>query len=820
MKAISDLTVGVLSLKDLVFLSKEYSILQNVLDKMKNKSNTSVHSVTENILNSSLFLSDKSKSLSCIEEEEKSVLDPNRKIDANLLESIKLPIISKFSPIIPILTASGFMMTNNSEILDQTLILDFSEVNKIKSQLPPISLMKDINQDDFSDIQSQNQMNFDEEEEEEYEISLNFLINEMECSEAALSFRLNDELDEEERAPDYDLQDQAVLEISSYLMKSEESSQMNLIQEKISFKRKFSKILRDTFSWHFLKRKEVKVLLLFYINLFNAFYVPLSLIFDSFAYPVEIMVIEIMNVLYLSYLFIKKAIKYSRAFKRRNDHQTGNAITGRKLTADDENAIILQLKTLSEIYLTLFYECLYVIPFPLIISKLNLGYSVLKILSVFRLVNVKYIIRGLANLKQKNSILGSILQILILSIVFIHLFACILIAIAFSQADFNHSFLRRMPAPEYSFSKETRESLDVSDKSIYIHCLYWVYATVSKSGVMEMQVVDIEERIFSIFVMTIGGLFYIFVFGNMVSLVEDLTPKMKSILEKQEKKVLKLVRNLNMKGLERKLENYFNHIWKSNKGFNENELLENLPIAIKVDIQKCQYLQIFKKSKFFSHGKLIPRPDSSLIYSLFKFLQSEVFIPEDVIIIAGEYCSKIYFILEGRVELISFDLKNKIPLQSGDFFGGIKPFERQPGYARALTFCKIGSLDRETFEIMKESFPLWNQKMVIQMESYKTILLRDLSFFKDEIIMLDSGILKEKIIEEKVIEYYYPIYLKLEKEISQEKKNEKVIRSELDTLKNSSRKTPKTEQNDPFLMPTSSKRTNIVNLMNKSNFPL
>lgn len=115
----------------------------------------------------------------------------------------------------------------------------------------------------------------------------------------------------------------------------------------------------------------------------------------------------------------------------------------------------------------------------------------------------------------------------------------------------------------------------------------------------------------------------------------------------------------------------------------EKELLSNLPVSIRVDIQKFQFLPIFRRTGFFNRGILYPRIDSSLIFSLFKFLENHIYLPSDLIVIAGDWVEDAYMILEGRVELISFDLRNKVLLQSGDMFGGILE-ERQYCYARAL----------------------------------------------------------------------------------------------------------------------------------------
>lgn len=806
---------------------------------MKGKAE-SVHSIGENILNSSIFSGDEIEVLSLIEEEEKeSEMTRSKRVDITPINTKSIQFskffmqphpqhLGNFSHEIEI----AEIAQDNSEIIETTIILDSKEILPIRSELPPITFQKGISNDLSIIVSEKEKASFsnEEEDDDEEEISLNFLINQMNnqinASESEPgSFKLNDYLNEnEDYQMDFENKDQAILEISSFIIKSEGSSFEILIKEKISWKQKCSHFFKYIFTKRFFKRREVKTFLLFYISLFNSFYVPLNMIFNHYDYPPVIFTVELLNTLFLGYLFVKKTIKYFRALKRSkskiSDHSTAN-----KLTRDDENAIIILLKTKTEIYFTLFYDFLYVIPFPLIIEKIGLSHGKFYLFNIVRLTNVKYVTRGIHYLKEKASLLGSILQILLLSIMFTHLFSCILIAIAKSQEDFNQSFLRRLPSPQYSTFKGTRTSIDISDSAIYIQALYWVYATISKSGVMEMQVVNIWERVFSIIVMSIGGLFYIFVFSNMVSLVEDLTPKMKSILEKQEKKVLKYVRHLNLKGLEKKVESYFTHFWKSDKGFNENDLLNSLPPAIKVDIQKCQYLPIFKKSQFFSHGKLIPRPDSSLIYSLFKFLQSEIFIPNDLIIIAGDFCNKVYFILEGRIELISFDLKTKIVLQSGDFFGGIIGLERQPGYAKALTFCKIGHLDAETFEMMKERFPLWNEKMSKQMLKHKTTLLRDLSFYSEEnnLGMLDSVNLQGKVIDEKIIEHYYPTYLGIEKEIHGENKSDKIIKKELEKItisKNPNSVSNRNETKEAFLSPPppNSKRQNIVHLMNQSTF--
>lgn len=152
--------------------------------------------------------------------------------------------------------------------------------------------------------------------------------------------------------------------------------------------------------------------------------------------------------------------------------------------------------------------------------------------------------------------IGILFQIIVLSIVSIHIQACILIFLATSQTDINNSFLTRIDGLGYTTNIKDKSLKD--NYTIYIAGLYWVYGTLSKGGASDLQIITFKERIFAIFAINVGGLLYIYIFGNIVSLVENLRPKIQSILEKNEKKVFKILKNLKMDYLLQKFEvNYY-----------------------------------------------------------------------------------------------------------------------------------------------------------------------------------------------------------------------------------------------------------------------
>ena len=203
----------------------------------------------------------------------------------------------------------------------------------------------------------------------------------------------------------------------------------------------------------------------------------------------------------------------------------------------DENALILKLKPTGITILKFTIEFFYVFPIHLVTfgNSINLWAKLFASIRVFYVVPL---LKGVSLLKQKSSLLGNIVHMLLLYILFAHVSACFLIFMAFNEKDFNETFLRRIPAPEYSFVNVPREEFDVGFTTIYIHALYWVYSTISITGATDITVINAQEKLFAIAEMIFGGLLYIYIFGNVISIAEDLTPKVKTLLGKNKKIVM------------------------------------------------------------------------------------------------------------------------------------------------------------------------------------------------------------------------------------------------------------------------------------------
>ena len=85
-----------------------------------------------------------------------------------------------------------------------------------------------------------------------------------------------------------------------------------------------------------------------------------------------------------------------------------------------------------------------------------------------------------------------------------------------------------------------------------------------------------------------------------------------------------------------------------------------------------------------------------------------IFTPGDFVMRAGEPGREMYFISRGTIEIISPDgAKVYATLTAGDFFGEMALLLNQPrvAAARAVDYCDLYMLEKETFERILARFP-------------------------------------------------------------------------------------------------------------------
>jgi voltage-gated potassium channel len=154
--------------------------------------------------------------------------------------------------------------------------------------------------------------------------------------------------------------------------------------------------------------------------------------------------------------------------------------------------------------------------------------------------------------------------------------------------------------------------------------------------------------------------------------------------------------------IDAKVRNYYEYVWEHDRGMDKNEMLNDLPGPLRLEILLHLASDILKTVPLFKNCSPILRDE--LLISL----ESRTFTPGSNIASEGEIGRSIYFIVEGSIEIISAETQKSWGILSeGDYFGLLSMVlgERRTATTRAVGFCDLLILDKENFNRIKDEFP-------------------------------------------------------------------------------------------------------------------
>ena len=141
--------------------------------------------------------------------------------------------------------------------------------------------------------------------------------------------------------------------------------------------------------------------------------------------------------------------------------------------------------------------------------------------------------------------------------------------------------------------------------------------------------------------------------------------------------------------------------------FREEDVLNNLSPVLKHDIliQRCQTM--IEKVDFFKD-----LPPSVMVRIVTK-LRSEIYLPSDIIVMAGYTGNAMYFIYVGTVAVYTGGGKEICHLDDGGHFGEITLLINAPRVATvvAVKECELFRLSRRDFQEAIEPYPELNKKI-------------------------------------------------------------------------------------------------------------
>jgi voltage-gated potassium channel len=236
----------------------------------------------------------------------------------------------------------------------------------------------------------------------------------------------------------------------------------------------------------------------------------------------------------------------------------------------------------------------------------------------------------------------------------------------------------------------------------YLNAFYWTITTLTTIGYGDITPDTPGQTFYVILIEILGAGMYGLVIGNIANLIANIDVAKTQYKEKLDKiNTFLKYRNIPF-NLQRKINDYYNYLWESRRGYDESSVLADLPGPLKESVSLFLNKEIIEKVPIFEAAS------TDLIKDVVMNMEPVVFTPGDYIVRAGEVGYDMFFISRGRVDVMSADEQTSYAiLSAGQFFGEIALLLSMPRTAtiKATEYCDLYRLDKETFDRILTRYP-------------------------------------------------------------------------------------------------------------------
>jgi len=236
----------------------------------------------------------------------------------------------------------------------------------------------------------------------------------------------------------------------------------------------------------------------------------------------------------------------------------------------------------------------------------------------------------------------------------------------------------------------------------YVTSLYWCIQTITTVGYGDVMLTTIQHKIYAMMVMLFGVGVYGFVIGNVANILLKRDPARTQFLNNLER----LRSFVNFREippeLQKRIRSYYEYIWKQKIGANESEFISGLPDGLKTEVE------LFLKRDILERIPLFKGISDSFLREVSLHLRPVVYTPGDYIFKQGDRGNEMYFLIKGKLKVLTGDESKVLnTLSDGDFFGELALFRNEIRMAtiQAVTYCDVYTLNKKVFEHVLNNYP-------------------------------------------------------------------------------------------------------------------
>lgn len=309
---------------------------------------------------------------------------------------------------------------------------------------------------------------------------------------------------------------------------------------------------------------------------------------------------------------------------------------------------------------------------------------------IIKLLRARYYLAALERVGNLSSAQARAAEVILAIAYSSHITACLMhLIISVDGEHYGIAYTQVEPFYEYGVM------------SRYLYTLSW--AIGSLTGYSGTQAITTLQIVFGCFVSFVGFSELVLLVGTVGSTVMDSASRDADIKLKQDTIDQYLRYRRTTKELRDKVRSYYTFLYRSRKGWDEEEILQDLPPYLRMEVAMDMNRKIIEKVPLFQAAGDNRMFISSLVLSLLPRMVT----PGAMIVKQGDVAQEMFFIASGKVEIVIEGGKVVATLPEGSFFGEIALLHntRRTASVRAATFVDLYVLTKEAFDRIAEDFP-------------------------------------------------------------------------------------------------------------------
>ncbi|KAH6768382.1 cyclic nucleotide-gated channel 16 [Perilla frutescens var. frutescens] len=202
----------------------------------------------------------------------------------------------------------------------------------------------------------------------------------------------------------------------------------------------------------------------------------------------------------------------------------------------------------------------------------------------------------------------------------------------------------------------------------YFYCLWFGLKSLSSYGQSLEASAYPTETIFGILVCIMGLLFFSLLIGNVQTYLQSTTARLEKWRVKRRDTEEWMRHRQLPPNLQERVRRFVQYNWISTRGVKEEEILQELPLDLRREVQKHLCLDLVRRVPFFS------KMDNQILDAICQRLVSSLNTKGTYLVREGDPVNEMLFIIRGQLDSSTTDggrsgFFNSITLKSGEFCG-------------------------------------------------------------------------------------------------------------------------------------------------------